>query len=98
MDIQQIKRMIGMTTDKHDDYLSEVVPVFVEYASDFCKNKFDADDLPASVKIFVAKAVEYNMKPAGLASRSMGDVSYSYDTDFPETVTKYLYPYRRAYW
>ncbi|MDR4249024.1 phage head-tail connector protein [Bacillus pumilus] len=98
MDIQQIKRMIGMTTGKHDDYLSEVVPIFVEYASDFCKNKFDVDDLPAGVKIFVAKAVEFNMKPAGLASRSMGDVSYSYDTDFPETIAKHLYPYRRAYW
>lgn len=37
MDIQKVKRMIGMTTDKHDDYLSEVVPIFVEYASDFVR-------------------------------------------------------------
>ncbi|MEC1265344.1 phage head-tail connector protein [Bacillus subtilis] len=97
MDIQQVKRMIGMTTDKHDAYLSEVVPILIEYASDFCKNNFEPGALPAGVKIFVAKATEYNMTPSGLSGRSMGDVSYSYNTEFPQHIIKNLYPYRKAF-
>ncbi|MEC1900963.1 phage head-tail connector protein [Bacillus atrophaeus] len=95
MDIQQVKRMSGITTDKHDAYLSEIVPILIEFASDFCSNKFDPEALPAGVKLFVAKAAEYNMTPTGLSGRSMGDVSYSYNTEFPRHITKNLTPYRR---
>ncbi|MDK2600134.1 hypothetical protein QO179_18275 [Bacillus stercoris] len=35
-----------MTTDKHDAYLSEVVPILIEYASDFCKNNFEPGRCP----------------------------------------------------
>lgn len=97
MDIQQVKRMIGITTDKHDAYLSEVVPILIEYANDFCKNNFEPGALPAGVKIFVTKATEYNMTPSGLSGRSMGDVSYSYNTEFPQHIIKNLYPYRKAF-
>ncbi|WP_424162167.1 phage head-tail connector protein [Bacillus amyloliquefaciens] len=97
MDIQQVKRMIGITTDKHDAYLSEVVPILIEFAADECKNTFDPKALPAGVKIFVAKATEYNMTPSGLSGRSMGDVSYSYNTEFPQHIMKNLYPYRKAF-
>nr|WGE08863.1 hypothetical protein P5658_25325 [Bacillus subtilis] len=47
--------MIGITTDKHDAYLSEVVPILIEYASDFCKNNFEPGTLPAGVKILLQK-------------------------------------------
>ncbi|MEC0765087.1 phage head-tail connector protein [Bacillus atrophaeus] len=97
MDIQNVKNMIGITSDKHDAYLTEVVPILIEYASDFCKNNFEPEALPAGVKIFVAKATEYNMTPSGLSGRSMGDVSYSFNTEFPQHITKNLYPYRKAF-
>ncbi|MFJ5794462.1 phage head-tail connector protein [Bacillus atrophaeus] len=97
MDIKQVKRMIGITTDKHDAYLSEVVPILIEIAADECKNTFDPEALPAGVKMFVAKAAEYNMAPSGLSGRSMGDVSYSYNTKFPQHITKNLYLYRKAF-
>ncbi|SCV43766.1 Phage capsid and scaffold [Bacillus subtilis] len=51
--------------------------------------------MPAGVKLFVKKAAEYNMTPSGLSGRSMGDVSYSYNTEFPRDITKDLNPYRR---
>ncbi|KXZ17897.1 hypothetical protein AXI59_01210 [Bacillus nakamurai] len=97
MDIQQVKRMIGITTDKHDAYLSEIVPILIEVAADKCKNTFDPKALPAGVKMFVAEATEYNMTPSGLSGRSMGDVSYSYNTEFPQDIIKNLYPYRKAF-
>ncbi|MEH7716166.1 phage head-tail connector protein [Bacillus velezensis] len=95
MDIVQVKRMTEIKTDRHDEYLSEIVPILIESASDFCSNTFDPEALPAGVKLFVAKAAEYNMNPSGLSGRSMGDVSYSYNTEFPRYITKHLTPYRR---
>ncbi|MEC1663005.1 phage head-tail connector protein [Bacillus halotolerans] len=97
MDIQQVKRMIGITTDKHDAYLSEMVPILIEVAADKCKSTFDPKALPAGVKIFVAKATEYNMTPSSLSGRSMGDVSYSYNTEFPQHIMRNLYSYRKAF-
>ncbi|MCY7542177.1 phage head-tail connector protein [Bacillus safensis] len=95
MDIAQVKRMTGIKTNKHDEYLSEIVPNLIEYASDFCSNTFDPEALPGGVKLFVAKAAEYSMNPSGLSGRSMGDISYSYNTEFPLYIMKHLTPYRR---
>ncbi len=64
--------MTEIKTDRHDEYLSEIVPILIESASDFCSNTFDPEALPAGVKLFVAKAAEYNMNPSGLSGRSMG--------------------------
>lgn len=92
-----IKNMLGITTNKHDTYLIEVIDLFVELAIEECNNpSLDKDgDLPAGVKLYVAKAVEFNMGQSNLKDRSMGDVSYSYITELPRTITKYLNPYKR---
>ncbi|MFT0800368.1 phage head-tail connector protein [Bacillus swezeyi] len=98
MDVQTIKTMLGIATSKHDAYLEEVIPLFIEFAKDYCNNKFlvnEEEKLPAGVKLFVAKAIEFNMAPSNLSARSMGDVSYSYETELPETVMRHLKPYRR---
>jgi hypothetical protein len=95
MDLQTLKRMTGFAnTTKHDDYLSEMLPVMIEYVKD-SGIPFN-DDIPAGVKLFIAKAIQFNMNSAGLKGRSMGEVSYSYNTDFPRSVTSLLNPYRRA--
>lgn len=97
MDIQEVKKMIGISnTDKHDGYLEVAVPLFVEFALERCSNaNLDKDKLPAGVKIFVAKAVEHNMGNSSLKGRTMGGVSYSYETDLPKTIMDYLNPYKR---
>ncbi|WP_077325773.1 phage head-tail connector protein [Virgibacillus siamensis] len=77
-----------------DVYLNTAIAVFTEYAGDYCNNTF-SDPLPAGVKLFVAKACEYNLQKAGVTSFSMGNVSYSYETDFPPSVLKPLKPYKR---
>lgn len=95
MDIQDVKNMLSINTNKHDHYLAEVIPLFIEQAQGYCNNTFGTG-LPAGVKLYVAKAIEHNMKPVNLKSRSMTDVSYSYETELPKTVTKYLAPYRKV--
>ncbi|MGG3662096.1 phage head-tail connector protein [Bacillus gobiensis] len=95
MDIQHVKKILGITTTKHDEYLSTVVPLFIEQASDYCNQSFDEKNLPSGVQIYVAKAIEFNIGSTSLKGRSMGNVSYSYNTELPESVTKLLRPYRK---
>ncbi len=99
MDIQSVKNMLGLKTDKHDNYLAEVIPLFIEQAKAYCNNPFVVDgdtELPAGVKLYVAKAIEHNMKPIALKGRTMGSVSYSYEIELPRTITKHLAPYRKV--
>ncbi|MCM3425555.1 phage head-tail connector protein [Bacillus paralicheniformis] len=98
MDIETVKRLLQIKTDKHDEYLQEAVPFFVDIAKDYCNNSFmkdGAESLPSGVKVFVAKAVEFNMNPSNLSSRSMGDVSYTFVTDLPRPVWEYLRPHKK---
>lgn len=95
---EQVKKLLGITTPKHDDYIYEMIPILIEYAAQYCNNPTinQQVELPGPVKLFMAKAIQFNMNPAGLSSRSMGGASYSYETDFPESVLRLLRPYRRV--
>lgn len=95
MDKETIKNMLGIKTAKHDAYLTEVIPLFIEHAEEYCNNSF-IGELPAGVKLYVAKAIEFNLNPSNLKSRKMGEVSYSYETNFPKSITKLLAPYRKV--
>jgi Phage gp6-like head-tail connector protein len=95
MDKDSIKNMLGIKTEKHDMYLDEVIPLFIDHAKEYCNNQFDGD-LPSGVRIYVAKAIEFNMNPTNLKGRKMGEVSYSYQTEFPRSILKYLAPYRKV--
>ena len=95
--VDQVKRILGIKNNKHDDYIEEMVPILIEYAREYCNNPLITEEtLPGPVRLFVAKAIQFNMNPAGLSSRSMGGASYSYDTDFPESILRQLRSYRRV--
>jgi hypothetical protein len=95
MDLQSVKNMLSIKNTQHDDYLTEVIPLFIEQAKDYCNNSFD-EELPAGVKLYVVKAIQFNMTPSNLKGRTMGEVSYSYETDLPRSITRLLAPYRRV--
>jgi hypothetical protein len=98
--LDTVKKILQITTTKHDDYLNTMILLLEEYAKDKTNNDFLDENgnevIPGAVTIFVAKACEYNMNKAGVTSRSMGEVSYSYDLDFPRSITKLLDPYRKV--
>lgn len=99
MEITAVKNLIGLNTEKHDGYLTEITPILVDFAKEHCNNPFEKDgeeSLPGPVRLFVAKAAQYNMNPAGVTGRSMGGASYSYELDFPESIMKLLRPYKRV--
>lgn len=98
MDVIDVKNMLGIKTDKHDSYLVQVIPLFIEIIKDKCNNKFlnenGDESLPAGVQVAVAKWCEYNMHTAGVNSKSQG-VTYSYDTDIPPSILRLIRPYRK---
>lgn len=104
MDIEEVKRILGVpeSNTRYDEYLTTVVPLFVEHVKAYCNRSFTdedgVEDLPGGVKIAVAKWAESNMQKSGLRSRTTGQVSYTYDTDIPDSIRKMLAPYRRLSW
>ena len=99
MTLQEVKDILGQTSDKHDTYIYTAVELFIEFVQDHCNNSFlDANGevkLRGGAKIAVAKMIEYNLNKAGVSSRTFGEVAYSYDTDFPQSIMKLLEPYNR---
>lgn len=98
--IDEVKTILRVKTADHDAYLGVMVPALEDYVKDECNNRFiqitpTETVYPGAVKIFIAKACEYNMNKAGLDSRKMGTVSYSYNLEFPKSITNLLKPYRR---
>jgi Phage gp6-like head-tail connector protein len=85
---------------KHDQYINTSVPLLIEFAQEDCNNSFTDEfgvlSLKGGMKLFLAKCIEYNLNSkAGQSSRTFGEVSYSYDTNFPPSILKFLEPYRR---
>jgi Phage gp6-like head-tail connector protein len=91
-----IARMAEVDVVKHSDYLDDYIPILLEFAEDHCNNTFDAENPPGGVKIFLSESIKYKLNSKGLSSRSMGSVSYTYDTNLPDKIMKYLRPYRKV--
>lgn len=100
MDITQVKNLLQIKTDKHDVYLLEALPLTISEVEDYCGKSF-RDDLgnfkpPDGLKKAIAKWIELDMNKAGLKSRSMGEVSYEFETfDIPPSIRKRLNKYRK---
>ena len=89
--------MIGeIDLNKHSEYVNTMIPLLLEFAEDKCNNTFDEFKPPAGVKIFIAKSISHKLKDKGLKARSMGSVSYTYDTELPDKIVKSLSPYKRV--
>lgn len=97
MDLKEEIAMIGeIDITKHYDYLKVMIPNLLEFAQDYCNHTFDEINPPGAVKIFIAESIKYKLKSKGLASRQMGSVSYSYDTNLPDKIKDNLRPYRKV--
>jgi hypothetical protein len=96
MELQEVKNILNIADTKHDLYMDTVIPLYIEYVKDYCNNQFvEKDELPGGVKIAVAKMVEFNLNKSGISSKSMGEVSYTYSLDFPQSILRILQPYSR---
>lgn len=101
MDIQQVKTILGITSTKYDAYLTEVVPLFEEKIKTRANNRFlnaeGVEELPKDLQHTLAKWVQWDMNTKqGLEARTMGEVSYNYDNEFPDFVRRDIAPHRKV--
>lgn len=96
MELTTVKTILRITSTQYDEYLTAMIPRAKFYAESYCHRTFD-DPLPLDVETFIAKYCEYNMIQQGLQSKTMGEVSYTFDIEerVPRTLLAYLKPYRK---
>lgn len=100
-DVTAIKGIMGQTDSSKDEYIKLMLPLLLESVMAYTNNNFDITAegsmrIPGSVKIYIAKAIERNTMQTGLKSRSMGSVSYSYDTSIPDELKDLLKPFKKV--
>jgi hypothetical protein len=94
--LDKIKVMLGITDNSKDDYLNTMIPLIVDDVQEQCNNTFDISNLPSGIIRYLAKALEFDMGDSRLKSRSLGNVSYSFNTELPDSVAKLLRPYKKV--
>lgn len=88
-EIDQLKQMNNVTGAKHDGFYRAVTPILFDVAKDHCNGKWEPSEMPQGVRLFIAKAIQFNTQSTGLKGRVMGTVSYSYDNEFPKAIWVY---------
>ncbi|AAX91385.1 head-tail adaptor [Staphylococcus phage EW] len=98
MDALDVKMLNGTRIDdvSNDDVINKLILAYKQVAEEYCNQVF-GDPLPGGVKKFIAECIKYGVS-GNIASRSMGTVSYTYVTDVPSSMYKYLKPYRKLRW
>lgn len=92
--LKKIKMLSNIKSDEHDEFIVLYYSICLDWVKAYCNNDFD-DEVPQAVLLFISKAIKLNMVPVELKSRSMGTVSYTYNTEYPESMLSLLTPYRR---
>lgn len=102
-DVLAIKGIMRLdrTNTEYDDYIKTMLPLLLESVMAYTNNNFDITPegtmrIPGGVKIYLAKAIERNTLQTGLKARSMGSVSYTYDTAVPDELKGLLTPYKKV--
>ncbi|HHX0171501.1 TPA: phage head-tail connector protein [Staphylococcus aureus] len=99
MDASDVKMINGypLEDSSKDAEISKLIELYTAIAEDYCNQKFDDKSTPSGVKKFVAECIKYG-STGNISARTMGTVSYTFVTDIPTTIYKYLNPYRRLRW
>lgn len=97
LEVQQLIQINKeLITDATMEHYRALAPIYYDVACNYCNAELDVNE--SATLIFVAKAIQYYTNKAGLTSRSMGTVSYSYDTALPSSVLQVLKPFRKLRW
>lgn len=99
-DVAYVRDRFGWNVEK-DNMIREDLKAAYSFVVEYTKNDFGGVQpdgsviLPDGVRLFMAKFIELNSTNASLKSRSMGTVSYTYQTEMPASLMSLLRPYKR---
>lgn len=99
--INEIMAINGVQGAEATEHYRVMLPIVFDEAKAYCNNTFGETDLlqpeiPGGVKQFMAKRIQFSQNKAGLRNRSMGSVSYAYESEFPKGFYDTLRPYRKV--
>ncbi|MFP7199685.1 hypothetical protein SFC08_01810 [Lysinibacillus halotolerans] len=95
-ELNELKLLNNENGVNHDAFYRALAPILFETAQEYCNQEWLPEEMPGGVKLFIAKAIQFNKNPTGLSGRKMGTVSYSYNTEFPTAIWTYLRPHKRV--
>lgn len=100
-DVSEIKAILNLSNTKHDLYIQTMLPLLMESVMARTNNNFGilADGtlrIPGGVKVYLAKSIERNLRDSSIKARSMGSVSYTYDSAVPKELENMLSPYKKV--
>ena len=99
-DVAYVRDRFGWNVDK-DELIREDLKAAYSFVVEYTKNDFGgvqpdgSIDVPDGVRLFMAKFIELNSTNSSLKSRSMGTVSYTYQSEMPAALMSLLRPYKR---
>lgn len=99
-DVAYVRDKLGWTVAK-DDSIRDDLKAAYSFVVDHTRNDFGgvkpdgSIDVPESIRYFMAKFIELGSVNSSLKSRSMGTVSYTYQTEIPAVLMSLLRPYKR---
>lgn len=99
MTLVEVKQLLNITHSDLDTYLVNMLSLLIAYVEEECNRSFYEDGvlhLPAGVRLFIVKAIEYNLHQAGVSSSSFAEESLSITTDFPESILRGLRRHRKV--
>ena len=91
MTMQEVKAILKISDDKHDDYISAMLPRVESFVKQYCKRT----DIPDGLEVAVAKIIQYELQDPSLQSRTIGDLSWSHKPNYPDNIMKILNAYKR---
>lgn len=100
MEKQKVKMINKWALDdkSKDESIDALIDHYQKIAEEYCHRGF-TEPLPGKVEQFIAKSIARDFtQQSGLDSRSMGSVSYSYESDTDEKLNAIIRPLRRINW
>ncbi|ULG73216.1 phage head-tail adapter protein [Macrococcus brunensis] len=98
MNALEVRTINQWPADKYDDtQLAILIELYRGIAQEHCNNTFPDGSEPMGVKKFIADSIKH-CETSGVASKSMGSVSISFDTNLPAAIYDHLAPFRKLRW
>ncbi|KHD86370.1 hypothetical protein NG54_03380 [Heyndrickxia ginsengihumi] len=96
MDLEELKRRLGITDNSQDGVLAERLEDAIDYAKTWCNNPF-ADGIPSGAKRGITLIVKSMGENSNVASQTLGDMSKTFYQDGTiNEAHRYLRPYKKV--
>ncbi|MBT2661943.1 hypothetical protein [Bacillus sp. ISL-45] len=100
-EVKEIMLINGESRTEQMEHYRTMLPLLFDHVKEECNNTFGDSEttspvIPGGVKIFMAKAIEFYQNKTGLRNRSMGTVSYSFESELPRSLYNNLRAYRKV--